>query len=93
MADKSKVPDYRVFDIVYNSQEHLNRVVCNYSNGKEIWILKKGRSHNFSFRCDRSVAEAIKRKWCKRDDRGYLRPTELGLQELAKRGEQASVAG
>lgn len=83
MADKSKVPDYRVFDIVHNSQPAYSRVVCNYSNGKEIWILKKGRDHTYSFRCDRSVREAIARGWCERDERGKLQPTKLGLEELA----------
>jgi len=50
MVDKSKVPEFRVFDVLYNSQPHLGRVVCNFSNGREIWMLKKGRDHNFTYR-------------------------------------------
>lgn len=85
MGDKSKVPDFRVFDVLYNSQPEYSRVVCNYSNGKEIWILKKGRGHTFNFRCDRSVREAIEREWCHYDGKGYLRPTELGFEIIAQR--------
>lgn len=83
MVDRTKVPDYRVIDVVYHSQPHVNRVVCNYSNGKEIWLLKKGRDGNFTFRCDRSVREAINREWCYRNEQGTLRPTEEGLKALA----------
>ena len=83
MVDKSKVPEYRILDIVHSSQEHIDRVVCNFSNGKEIWMLKKGRDHNFTYRCDRSVREAITRGWCERDAHGKLRPTAAGLAVLA----------
>jgi hypothetical protein len=87
MVDKSKVPEYRVFDVLYNCQEKYQRVVCNYSNGKEIWVLKKGRDHTFTFRCDRSVKEAINRGWCERDRTGRLIPTELGLSVLTERAK------
>lgn len=93
MVDRSKVPDYRVLDVVYNSQPHLGRVVCNYSNGKEIWILKRGRDGNFAYRCDRSVREAISRNWCERDSSGYLRPTAIGLQALKSRDTTTSRTG
>lgn len=83
MVDRSKVPEYRVYDVLYSCQPHLGRVTCNYSNGKEIWILKKGRDHNFTYRCDRSVREAILRGWCERDGTGKLVPTTAGLAVIA----------
>jgi hypothetical protein len=83
MGDKTKVPEHRVFDVLYSCQPHLGRVVCNYSNGKEIWIIKKGRDHTINFRCDRSVREAITRGWCERDRHGTLVPTKLGLEVIA----------
>ena len=87
MVNKSKVPEFRVYDVLYNSQPHLGRVICNYSNGKEIWMLKKGRDHNFTYRCDRSVREAIDRGWCERDGSGYLRPTSAGLEVIAAKAD------
>lgn len=93
MVDRTKVPEFRVFDVLYNSQPHLGRVVCNFSNGKEIWILKKGRDHNFTYRCDRSVREAIARDWCERDGVGTLVPTKLGREVLAAKQNSAGGEG
>jgi hypothetical protein len=78
----SKVPEYRIREVVWAAQEQYDRVWLSEGG---VTIMKLGPNHSYNLRVDRAVKAAVARGLLKLEEgiRRY-RPTPEGEEYLAE---------